>query len=183
MSAEKANCIIQSIKAVVGEKVVAQSSVGDGLAEKLEAGLAGRRWNTVLEIGTLRGLSACVLACFAENVITIDCDPHEDREKVFKAAGKDISNRISSVIIPDNDAKVILVRHLVFDGAFIDAGHTEGQVALDFSLAKRCGELLFHDYPKSGSGCNGVGLVLDGATAAGDGVVTVCEPLAWWRAK
>ena len=183
MSAEKANRIIQSIKGAVGEKVVAQSSVGDGLAERLEEGLKGRRWNTVLEIGTLRGLSACVLACFAENVITIDCEPHDDRAKVFGAVGRDIRNRISSIVIPDNDAKVILVRHLTFDGAFIDAGHTEGQVALDFSLARSCGEMLFHDYPKSGSGCNGVGIVLDAATAAHDGVVTVCEPFAWWRAK
>ena len=182
MSVEKAGRIIETIKGVVGESVVAQSSVGDGLAERIASALAGRRWNTVLEIGTLRGLSACVLACFAENVITIDCEPHEDRKKVFAAVDRDISNRISSVIIPDNAAKTILVRHLVFDAAFIDAGHTEGQVSLDFSLAKRCGEMLFHDYPMSGSGCDGVGLVLDAAMAAGDGVVTVCEPFAWWRA-
>lgn len=176
MSVEKAEQVVSSIVAVVGDQAHSQSSVADGLAKQL----AGRRWNTILEIGTLRGLSAAVLACFAEKVFTIDVENTPGRSDVFGALTRDIRNRICSIIVPDNDAKVLLVRALSFDFAYIDAGHTEGQVAIDFSLTQKCGEMLFHDYPASGSGANGVSLVLDALT---EGKVTACKPFAWWRAK
>jgi hypothetical protein len=176
MSVEKAEKVVAGIIAAVGDGVHSQSSVADGLAKQLE----GRRWGTILEIGTLRGLSSAVLACFAETVFTIDVEENADRPKIYAALDRDIRNRICSIVVPDNDAKVLLVRALPFDFAFIDAGHTEGQVAIDFSLTRKCGEMLFHDYPASGSGKNGVSLVLDALT---EGKVTACKPFAWWRAK
>jgi hypothetical protein len=176
MSVEKSDRVVAAIVAVVGPEVHSQSSVADGLAKQLE----GRRWNTILEIGTLRGLSSAVLACFAEKVFTIDVEENADRPKVYGALDRDIRNRICSIVVPDNDAKVLLVRALSFNFAYIDAGHTEGQVAIDFGLTRRCGEMLFHDYPASASGRNGVSLVLD---ATKEGVVTPCKPFAWWRAK
>ena len=176
MSVEKAERVVASVVAAVGKEVHSQSSVADGLAKRLE----GRRWNTILEIGTLRGLSSAVLACFAEKVFTIDVEQHADRQKVYAALDRDIRSRICSIVVPDNDSKVLLVRALSFDFAYIDAGHTEGQVSIDYGLTRKCGEMLFHDYPASGSGRNGVSLVLD---ATKEGVVTPCKPFAWWRAK
>lgn len=176
MSVEKADRVVAAIVAAVGPDVHSQSSVADGLAKRLE----GRRWNTILEIGTLRGLSSAVLACFAEKVFTIDVEQNADRPKVYAALDRDVLSRICSIVVPDNDAKTLLVRALPFDFAYIDAGHTEGQVSIDFSLTRKCGEMLFHDYPASASGRDGVSLVLD---ALKEGVVTVSKPFAWWRAR
>lgn len=176
--AERANTLVKQLVEKEGEGIVAQSAVGGGLAQRLEA--TGRRWQTILEIGTLRGLGAIVLAHFAENVISVDVQEDPQRRDVMKWVPRDIRNRIATVVVPDNEAKVILVRHLDFKMAFLDAGHTEGQVAIDFAITNRCGEMLFHDYPASGSGANGVGILLDGIDR---GIVERCQPFAWWRAS
>ena len=178
MSVEKAQSVIARLTDALGPGIVGQSAVGDGLADQL----AGRRFTSILEIGTLRGIGAAVLACFAESVISLDVHAHPERDAVLAALPRDIRDRIAPVVVPDNDAKVLLVGQLNFEFAFVDAGHTVGQVRIDYNITRRCGEMLFHDYPNSGSGCNGVGLVLD-AEGERDGVVERCQPFAWWRAR
>jgi len=179
--AEKAMGLIGQLAEKVGFDPFAQSSVGDGLAAQMEAN--GKHYRTILEIGTLRGVSAVVLAHFAENVITIDVERHKQLPDILKWLPRDTAQRISTVLVTDNDSKARLVNALSFDFAFIDAGHSELQVSIDFGLCRKCGAMLFHDYPMSGSGCNGPGLVLDAARDRGDGVVTTDPPFAWWRAE
>lgn len=180
-TADKANDLVRRLGEKTGIDLLAQSSVGDGLAAQVES--LGRRFRTILEIGTLRGVSAIVLAHFAENVITIDVERNRDLGEIYKWLPRDIGQRIGTVLVPDNDAKARRVNALNFDFAFVDAGHSELQVSIDFGLCRKCGIVLFHDYPASGSGCNGPGIVLDGLRERGDGVVTTCEPFGWWRAQ
>lgn len=177
---DRAKTAVAKIVAQLGKGVLAQSSVGDGLPDVLHS--LGRTPQCCLEIGTLRGLSAVVLAHFSQSVITVDLDWNVDLAKVLALVDREIRNRIAAVQVGDNSDKALFVNRLNFDFAFIDAGHTEGQVAIDFGLTRRCGEMLFHDYPASGSDCDGVGIVLNGAIAA-DGNVERRPPFAWWRAK
>lgn len=179
-TADKAKAAVARIVKECGERVLAQSAVGDGLADVMHS--FGRTAECCLEIGTLRGLSSVVLAYFSRSVVTIDVERHPDLEKVLSLLDRDIRDRIATIQVQDNDDKALLISRLNFDFAFIDGGHTEGQVAIDFGLTRRCGELLFHDYPASGSGCNGVDLILKGPMAA-DGQIELRPPFAWWRAE
>jgi predicted O-methyltransferase YrrM len=176
---ERAQRRIDSIVEAVGGNVRAQSAVGDGLCKVLHA-LVAVKPECCVEVGTLRGLSAVALAHFCGTVITIDVERQPELRQVLSLCPRHIRDRICPVIIPDNDAKAALIQRLDFQFAYIDGGHTEGQVALDFALTRRCGRVLFHDYPASGSGCDGVKVVLDKVT---DGVVEPRVPFAWWRAE
>ena len=183
VACDRANTLIRQLTEKEGDVVAKCSSVGDGLAEQMDA--TGKRYRRILEIGTLYGVGAIVLAHFAENVITVDVTPLSEREPlmdIYRWLPPDIRSRIAQVWVPDNDAKRMLVGALTFDMAFIDGGHSELQTTIDFEITRRCGTLLFHDYPTSGSGCIGPGIVLDGARERDDGVVTTDPPFGWWRA-
>ena len=179
----RADKCIADLTAKEGRAVAACSAVGDGLAERMAAN--GLHYGTLLEIGTYHGVGAIVLAHFADRVITVDVTPPSDRQAlrdIYRWLAPEIAARICQVWVPDNAAKAALVASLAFDMAFIDGGHSELQTALDFRITRKCGTCLFHDYPMSGSGCDGPGIVLDRARDAGDGVVTNDEPFGWWRA-
>ena len=167
----------ERLRKVAGPDIFASSSVGDGLAERLAA--EGKRWRCILEIGTHRAAATVVLACFAETVISIDVVRQPHVAKVLAALPYNIRDRIATVIVPDNDAKVLLARHLDFDLAFVDGGHTEGQTFLDFAITRECGDVLFHDYPQCGRDARGVGMLVDRVK---DGRFVCAPPFAWWKA-
>lgn len=173
MSVEAAKAFVAQVVAGMPDGIFRWSSVLGGLAERLE----GRRWGTILEIGTYRGMSAVVLARFAEAVITIDTEAQPEVAKVLELGG--CADRVSPIIVPNNAAKTLLIKNLHFDMAFIDGGHSYVQVLGDYASTKRCGELLFHDYPDSGSGMRGVGQLFDELPVS---ETEPCEPFAWWRA-
>ena len=180
---ERAEKTIANLVEKEGNKVCACSSVNDGLAAQMEGN--GKRYRRILEIGTFHGVSAVVLTHFADTVITIDVTPPSERQalrEIYRWLSVGMKSQIATVWVPDNDAKRLLVNGLDFDMAFIDGGHSELQTTIDFEITRRCGTLLFHDYPMSGSGCAGPGIVLDGARERGDGVVTTDPPFGWWRA-
>ena len=180
---DRAEQCIAALTAKEGKAVAACSSVGDGLADRMAGN--GLHYGIILEIGTYHGASAVVLAHFADRVITVDVTPPSDRQAlrdIYRWLAPEIAARICQVWVPDNAAKATLVASLHFDMAFLDGGHSEMQTALDFRITRKCGTCLFHDYPMSGSGCDGPGIVLDRASDENDGVVTTCEPFGWWRA-
>jgi hypothetical protein len=177
---DRAKECLARITKELGEDIAAQSCINDGFVDVLHG--LGFTPRCSLEIGTLRGLSAVALAWFSHSVVSIDVQRNADLDRVLGLAPRMIRERIATVVVPDNDVKAVLVANMNFQFAFIDGGHTVGQVSLDFGLARRCGTVLFHDYPASGSGCDGVGQVIDGL-AEGDGQCELRAPFMWWRAK
>jgi len=176
---ERAQRRIDGIVANLGGGIAAQSAVGDGLCKILH-GLVHIKPACCVEVGTLRGLSAVALAHFCGTVITIDVARHPDLGRVMELVPPMIRDRIATVVVPDNDAKAALIQQLTFQFANIDGGHSELQVAIDFGLVRRCGSVLFHDYPASGSGCDGVKIAMD---KVGQGSIEARPPFAWWRAE
>jgi len=110
----------------------------------------GRRYGTVLEIGTYKGVGAACIAQHCDKVITIDLlhgrleqvGEHWDRWAFWRSLGVD--HKVELHLLRDGAEKADLIRTLSFDLAFIDGGKHD--VAEDFESVKRCGAVLFHDY-------------------------------------
>lgn len=111
--------------------------------------LGGGKYKNVIEIGTYRGVTAAFMATLCERVTTVDlhCGQIEkdgdgfDRSKFWNHMG--VKN-IDLVLVENDADKRKKVGQLDFDFAFIDGGLFN--VASDFDLVRRCGNVLFHDY-------------------------------------
>lgn len=141
----------QRIVDLYGDKVLRKSALNirDG-AGVFKWAMSGKGYRTVLEIGTYRGVSAAEMSQFCDRVITIDLNQgkiersgeRHDRCEFWKSLG--ISN-VELHLVANDKEKAALIKTLDFDFAFVDGAHDE-TVNLDFSLVKRCGNVLFHDY-------------------------------------
>jgi len=119
--------------------------------------------DTIMEIGTYRGLGAAYMAHFANKVYTFDVVDYPEKYKAWYELG--VSNKINFYLIKFRDVKNGVFKNIVgtyeltmkevdikpiidnieFDFAFIDGNHTYEDVKADFELVKRCGRVLFHD--------------------------------------
>jgi hypothetical protein len=149
---------------------------GPSLIDVLEQ--RNQLYDTVLEIGTARGMSALILAHWADTVHTIDIYKSKWIPQIFIDAG--VADRIVHHVVKDNAKKAKVIRGLDFEMANIDGNHTRPEAQIDFDLTKHCGLLLFHDFPKAYREVDGPGWVLGRQT---EGVVTDLRPFAWWEAK
>ena len=134
---------------------------------------AGQHYECIVEIGTWRGVSAALLAQFAEHVVTIDVWAQPQVAQVIDYLG--LQERVTAIVLPDDLAKKMLLFDLIFDAAYVDGAHDFASAALDFACVRRCGRVLFDDCTSPG-----VQRLLDGLGA--EGQVTISKPFAWWRA-
>ncbi len=146
----------ERIVALHGENVLRKSAMnirgGAGVFERV---LKGKGICTAVEIGTYRGVSSAEMAQYVERVITFDlkrgkleqADESWDRAAFWKSLG--IEN-IDFYAVSDADETAALIDMIAFEFAFIDGAHDAKSVARDFSLVKRCGRVLFHDYDRRG---------------------------------
>jgi len=174
----KVECImarLEKARRAIGSDVTRESCIGDKLIEQLE----GQHFNMALEIGTRHGLSAMVLAHYAEVVITIDIERHPLLDATLAVFNQGLQSRICALHVRNDLDKRLLVSKLDFDMAFIDGQHTFAGAELDFMITQKCGRVLFHDYPCSSPDHRGVGLFVDSITT---GTVTATPPFAWWHA-
>jgi len=139
--------------------------------------LEGKRYKHILEIGTNQGMTAALLARFADRVTTIDVKRWDLVQVVMDGFG--VGDRVRRIIIPDDLAKARQVAEMDFDMAYIDGDHHRGSVAIDFMIAKRCGHILFHDYPTATY--DGAGFLLDELKP--EGRIERLAPFAWWHAE
>lgn len=100
------------------------------------------RGGTCVEIGTLKGLTAIILARYFERVVTIDIVDDPQKREIADMLG--VSN-IEFVNVRDNAEKAAVIRALDFDAAYIDGDHAADTVT-DFALVKRGARALFHEY-------------------------------------
>lgn len=123
-----------------GPEAFRRSSVLEGF----EAFIKPRAFtgHTCIEIGTLKGLTAIVLARYFERVVTIDVV--DDPQKREIAALLDVKN-IAFVTVRNNAEKADVISAVKFDAAYLDGDHARDTDS-DFALVQRCGRVLFHEH-------------------------------------
>ena len=132
---------------------------------------------TIVETGTLFGLSTAILAQYADYVVTVDLatpkvpgrprppfepyntmQPRELARHVWRFLGVDdkITTRttMKGAVPPLDDVSFRL--------AYIDGDHGFGAVQKDFEAVARCGNVVFHDY--ANKSCGGVRQFVDTLT-------------------
>jgi hypothetical protein len=122
-----------------GGEVFRRSSVFHDLKRFLEQ--CDVRGDTCLEIGTWNGITAVILSRMFRRVVTMDIFHNPVRHEILSHLG--ISN-VEFIDLEDNEHKARLVRDLDFDFAYLDGNHAE-DTELDWSLANRCGRVLFQE--------------------------------------
>jgi hypothetical protein len=115
---------------------------------------------SILEIGTLNGLSAAMFAKYSQRVLTIDIEANSDRQQIWEALG--LQERISEKVIDDNESKKEWIIKQDFNLAFVDADHSYQGVSFDFDCVEHCGAILFHDYKPDLKKFKGLVRFLDG---------------------
>ena len=124
--------------------------IDDGAAVIREF-LGPDRYGHILEIGTYRGVTAAYFADFADTVTTIDLKNGKmerdaqifDRVRFWQAMNR---GNVMLHLVETEAEKAAIIAGLDFDFAFIDGDHSYDGVAADFSMVRRCGRVLFHDY-------------------------------------
>lgn len=122
-----------------GTPAFRRSSVLEGFENFVKAN--GFTGDTVVEIGTLKGLTAIVLARYFRRVVTIDII--DDPQKIEFVTVLSIGN-VEFINVRDNAAKYEAIAGLRFDAAYCDGDHTHDTVQ-DFEAVRRCGRVLFHE--------------------------------------
>jgi hypothetical protein len=97
-----------------------------------------------VEIGTLYGATTALLAHYSDEVITVDVNYQQMASYISHYFGVD--EKITAMIVANDEEKKEYLGGFDFDFAFIDAEHTYDGVAIDFECVKKCGKVLFHDY-------------------------------------
>lgn len=102
----------------------------------------------VIEIGTCLGISASLIAQYADKVYTFDTTEHPIKYEIWDYLG--IRHKIEAFIIKSNEEKAGIISKIEFDFAYIDGDHRREGVEFDFDCVKnKCGKLLFDDYNAS----------------------------------
>lgn len=126
-----------------GPEVLRRSSVLEGFESFIkEQNFRGR---VCVEIGTLKGLTAMVLARYFSKVVTIDVKPDPQKFEIAKLLG---ARNVEFVDVRDNREKAAAINALAFDAAYVDGDHAR-DTETDFALVRRCGRVLLHEYWRS----------------------------------
>lgn len=146
-----------------GEKVTRKSCIPGGAKVVFEELMADKGFKNVVEIGTGQGISAVIMAQFANHVYTFDIKHPEQNIWGFL--------KCNNITLTIGDAeKYQKLNTLEFDFAFIDGNHEGDFPMMDFEAVKKCGRVLFHDIKRPA-----VKKVLDALD------VTIINDMAYWR--
>lgn len=126
-----------------GPEAFRRSSVLEGFEAFIQA--QGLRGKTCVEIGTLKGLTAIVLARYFERVISIDIV--DDPLKWVFLEKLNINN-VTYINVDSNAEKALIIANLDFDAAYVDGNH-HVDTPSDFECVKRCGRVMFHEFWKA----------------------------------
>jgi len=106
--------------------------------------------DTIIEIGTYRGVSACVLSEYAKKVHTFDVVDKPLRKQFVDYLGvKNIEfHLVKNRVQERNEIDKIFKKEKV-DLVFIDGEHFNGELKRDYEMCKECDTILVHDYSPS----------------------------------
>lgn len=154
-----------------GPEAFRRSSVLEGFERFLvEQRFSGRR---CVEIGTLKGLTAVVLARRFDEVVSIDVVDDPQRQQVVALLKL---RNIRFVTVRDNAEKAAVVDALGFDAAYVDGDHAR-DTSSDFALVKRGGRVLLHEYWEAQPSVWGL---VNELRSRGPGAVVTRGKLALW---
>jgi hypothetical protein len=132
-------------------------SIRDG-DEVIRSFIEPLKCDTILEIGTYRGIGSLYMSQFCRKLYTIDLVDGLLEYQIKKGIVKDklpVRHQLWEMFKRDNiffmpvkcnNSKIRVIKKLDFDICFIDGGHSFEDAKLDFELVKHCGKVLFHDY-------------------------------------
>jgi len=98
----------------------------------------------VLEIGTHQGVSATVLARAGYWVVTFDIFEFPLRNEIWEHF--EVRDRITPIIVKDNQDLHEKAQEISFDLAFVDGNHSYKSVQENMASVVKCGRVIFHDY-------------------------------------
>jgi len=101
---------------------------------------------TILEIGTCRSLTSCLMAQLGV-VYTLDVSHYAETRGIMEGSPEGTRSRIVFVTSGDADRGRALLSKMRFDAVSIDGCHTYEAVQKDISFAAPLSDaLIFHDY-------------------------------------
>jgi len=185
--------LVKKVQDHFGAGVGIETAASIALAEILE----GKRFKSILEIGTMHGMSAAILAHFADRVTTIDIADRPIADEVL--CFLEVKDRVRRIVVPNDTEKEKIVAATYFDMAFLDGDHRRYGLIFDFAITRRCGCVLLHDYPVAAPPLKGAVEYLhwqypaDGWMFDGSGFLLDCvvpagrierhAEFAWWFAE
>lgn len=108
--------------------------------------LFASRAMTILEIGTCRSLTACLMAQLGV-VYTLDVSHYAETRGIMEGSPEGTRSRIVFVTSGDADRGRALLSKMRFDAVFIDGCHAYEAVVKDIEYAANLSDaLIFHDY-------------------------------------
>jgi hypothetical protein len=110
-----------------------------------DAILAGKNYDTILDIGTGNGIPAVYMAQYCKHVRTIDIVDNPMRKEVIKLFG--MEDKIKFSKINSECEKEIRIETIAggFDFCYMDGAHSETTYS-DWMMVRQCGRVLFHEY-------------------------------------
>jgi hypothetical protein len=132
-----------------GDKINQMSCVyiADG-ENSLRHFLNGKKFKTIIEIGTYQGVSTAILSEYAEKVHALDIADLPLRKDIFSYLG--INNVEFHHVDPDINGKEMLMNEIFekeqVDFVFIDGDHWGKSLEEDFRISSKCDKILIHDY-------------------------------------
>ena len=107
------------------------------------AALKGLR---ILEIGTCRGMSAAVLACFGR-VMTLDIVQYPETAGIMAGLDKEVRDNITFVVCPNPLYFIQTLTNAVYDVVLIDAAHDYASCQGDTAFAMSVSPVvIWHDF-------------------------------------
>lgn len=167
--------LFQQLKSQFADKGIWWHWTALGQEDILRYFLEKAKPKIVLEIGTFQGLTAALIAQYAEKVYTIDVVPYPMQDAVWEFCG--CKNKIEKFVCKSTRIKREIVSAINFDFAYIDGSHLMENIIVDYDMTKRCGHLLFHDYWQTGGDWQDVKEFVDSLNIP----IEIKVPFAYWK--
>lgn len=104
---------------------------------------------SILEIGTCRGVSACLLADYG-HVDTVDVTPFPMAPHVIRFLQP--YGGVTRHIVADRSEVAAMVASKPYDLCYVDGDHKFEGVSADWAIVQKIGRVIFHDYSDSHPG-------------------------------
>lgn len=106
--------------------------------------------DTIIEIGTYRGVSSAVLSEYAKRVFSFDVVEQSLRQTFMNYLNID---NVVFDIVKNREDEIKKVSEVFennkVDLCFIDGEHFDGELEKDFEMCKQCKTIIIHDYTKT----------------------------------